>query len=213
MRDRAKWVCRFYRWNPQYNINPKHLNFLKVHWIMLWIMLNIQAPSLIVWILPCDFKQGSLPFGDCAAKTNPFFTAEEVPLLPPFLLRERLADWENTAVNYPWEEAERASCSAVHTDTNIKRPLGVINSTSQRLKDKVHRDGDTAIQFLNNYNVQWPHQKLKTYLYKYTYPASKCPVYKKCCTHDRFQVKKHILPPLVSGISWQISEEERKVWL
>lgn len=158
---------------------------------MLWIMFNIQAPSLTVWTLPCDFKQAHYPFGDCAAKTNPFFTAEEVPLLPPFLLREGLTDWENTAVNYPWEEAEQASCPAVHTDTKIKWLLGVINSsTCQRLKDKVQRDGDTAVWFLNNYNTtaQWPHQKLKTYLYQYTYPPSKCPVYKKYCTHDRFQI-------------------------
>lgn len=42
---------------------------------------------------PCVFKQGFLPFWRLcfhAAKLNSFFTAEEVPPMPPFLLRAGL---------------------------------------------------------------------------------------------------------------------------
>lgn len=61
---------------------------------MLWMLhslykepvLDIQAPNLMVWIVPCDFKQGFLPSWRLCfhpAKSNSFFSGEEVSLLCP----------------------------------------------------------------------------------------------------------------------------------
>lgn len=84
----------FYSWNPQYNINPKYPYILKFYWTTLSITgACAQHPDLKVWILLCYFKQGFLAFWRLcyhADKTNSLFSNEEIPLVAPFLLRERL---------------------------------------------------------------------------------------------------------------------------